>query len=60
MECKKMHGVYNKSIESKEFFLWQQAWKPELKFCPVGAELSHADRHDDASSGFSQFRECVL
>jgi len=25
-----------------------------------GAELSHADKNDEANSGFSQFRECVL
>jgi len=28
-----------------------------MKICPVGAELFHADRHDEANGHFSKFRE---
>jgi len=28
-----------------------------MKICPVGAELFHADSHDEANSCFSQFCE---
>jgi len=28
-----------------------------MKICPVGAELFHAERHDEANSQISQFCE---
>jgi hypothetical protein len=30
-----------------------------MKILPVGAELFHADRHDEADSRFSQICECA-
>jgi hypothetical protein len=30
-----------------------------MKFSPVGAELFHADRHNESNSRLSQFCECV-
>jgi hypothetical protein len=38
-------------------FLLDIIFKKCMKICTGGAELFHADRHDEASSRFSQFSE---